>query len=160
MANNRTVHISGAYTTFRTQNNGSELVFYERHLRRLATSARILFELCPKLLFKPVTSSTSSSSSLQQMKFLEWESKIPSFVNDSMTKAMPLALKERKGETELAFTALVTGDEEDIYRGFDMYLHVSLYDPVVFGVKKNGARLAVVGRGRDVANAKYTDWVR
>ncbi|XP_076953182.1 uncharacterized protein LOC143627183 [Bidens hawaiensis] len=94
------------------------------------------------------------------MKFLEWESTIPSFVNNSMTKAMPYALKERKGETELAFTALVTGDEEDIYRDFGMYLHVSLYDPVVFGVKKNGAHLAVVGRGRDVANAKYSDWVR
>ncbi|XP_076903945.1 uncharacterized protein LOC143559161 [Bidens hawaiensis] len=157
----------GAYTTFRTQSNGSELVFYERHLRRLATSARIICESCPKLLFKSGTSSTSSSSSLQQMKFLEWESKIPPFVNDSMTKAMPYALKERKGETELAFTALVTGnldkdkrvDDEDIYRGYDMYLHVSLYDPVVFGVKKNGAHLAVVGRGRDVANAKYSDWV-
>ncbi|XP_076926613.1 uncharacterized protein LOC143589857 isoform X2 [Bidens hawaiensis] len=153
----------GAYTIFRTQNNGSELVFYERHLRRLATSAKILYESSPNLLFKPETSSTlssSSSSSLQQMKFLEWESKIPSFVNDSMTKAMPLALKERKGETELAFTSLVTGDEEDNYRRFDVYLHVSLYAPVVFGVKKNGARLAVVGRGRDVANAKYSDWVR
>ncbi|KAI3705980.1 hypothetical protein L1987_76231 [Smallanthus sonchifolius] len=159
----------GAYTTFRTQNNSSELVFYERHLRRLATSARILFESCPKLLFQPGISSTSAS--LQQMKSLEWESMIPSFVNDPMTKAIPYALKERKGETELAFTALVTGnlenlipdkrvDEEDIYRVFNVHLHVSLYDPIVFGVKTNAAHLAVVGHGRDIANAKYSDWVR
>ncbi|KAF5759963.1 putative aminotransferase class IV [Helianthus annuus] len=159
----------GAYTTFRTQNSCLELVFYERHLQRLANSAKILFESCPKLLFQPEISSTSAY--LQQMKSIEWESMIPSFVNDSMTKAIPYALKERKGETELAFTALVTGnlenlipdkrvDEEDINRVFDMHLHVSLYDPIVFGVRTNGAHLAVVGRARDIANAKYSDWVR
>ncbi|KAL8253340.1 hypothetical protein R6Q59_037033 [Mikania micrantha] len=159
----------GAYTTFRTQNNGFELVFYERHLHRLATSARILFESCPKLLFQPGIGSTSAS--LQQMKALEWESMIPSFVNDSMTKAIPYALKETKRGTELAFTALVSGntenlipdkrvDEEDLYRVFNIHLHISLYDPVVFGAKTNGAHLAVVGHGRDVANAKYSDWVR
>ncbi|KAI7725110.1 hypothetical protein M8C21_026481 [Ambrosia artemisiifolia] len=159
----------GAYTTFRTHNNGLELVFYERHLQRLATSARILFESCPKLLFQPGTSSTSAA--LQHLNSLQWESMIPPLVNDSMKKAIPYALKERKGETELAFTALVTGnlensipdkrvDEEDMYRVFNMHLHVSLYDPIVFGVRTNGAHLAVVGRGRDVANAKYSDWVR
>ncbi|KAK1431508.1 hypothetical protein QVD17_07968 [Tagetes erecta] len=159
----------GAYTTFRTHNNGSELVFYERHLRRLAKSARILFESCPKLLFQPGISSTSAS--LQQLKCVNWESMISSFVNDSMTKATPYALKERKSESELAFTALVTGnleslvpdkrvDEEDIYSVFDMHLHVSLYDPMVFGVETSGAHLAVVGHGRDIASAKYSDWVR
>ncbi|KAJ0442716.1 putative aminotransferase class IV [Helianthus annuus] len=159
----------GAYTTFRTHNSGLELVFYERHLQRLANSAKILFESCPKLLFQPEISSTSTS--LQQMKSIEWESMILSFVNDSMTKAIPYALKERKGETELAFTALITGklenlipdkrvDEEDINRVFNMHLHVSLYDPIVFGVRTNGAHLAVVGRARDIANAKYSDWVR
>jgi hypothetical protein len=30
----------------------------------------------------------------------------------------------------------------------------------VFGVKGNGARVAVVGPGRDIAEAKYSDWVR
>ncbi|KAK9075181.1 hypothetical protein SSX86_003501 [Deinandra increscens subsp. villosa] len=160
---------AGAYTTFRTQNDGLELVFYERHLRRLATSARILFESRPKLLFQPGTNSTSGS--LQQMKSLEWESMISPVVDDSMTKAIPYTLKERKNGTELAFTALVTRnlenlipdkrvDEKHIYRVFNMHLHVSLYVPSVFGVQTNGARLAVVGHGRDIANAKYSDWVR
>nr|GEZ88058.1 D-aminoacid aminotransferase-like PLP-dependent enzymes superfamily protein [Tanacetum cinerariifolium] len=93
-----------------------------------------------------------TSASLQKVKYLNWESLIESLVNGSMTKAMPYALKERKSETELAFTALVSGNlgilvpdekagEEDIFR-------------------KNGAHLAVVGHGRDVANANYSDWVR
>nr|GEZ44104.1 D-aminoacid aminotransferase-like PLP-dependent enzymes superfamily protein [Tanacetum cinerariifolium] len=69
-----------------------------------------------------------TSASLQKIKYLNWESLIESLVNDSMTKAMPYALKERKSETELAFTALVSGNlgilvpdekagEEDICMG-------------------------------------------
>ncbi|XP_071732118.1 uncharacterized protein [Rutidosis leptorrhynchoides] len=159
----------GAYTTFRTHNNGLQLLFWERHLRRIANSAKILFDTCPKLLFQPGTNLTSTS--LQQIKSMQWESVISSLVNDSMIKAIPYALKERKGETELAFTALVSGNmdnltidkrvgEEDIRRVFDLHLHVSLYAPVVFGTRATGAHLAVVGNGRDVANAKYSDWVR
>nr|GEY95813.1 D-aminoacid aminotransferase-like PLP-dependent enzymes superfamily protein [Tanacetum cinerariifolium] len=79
---------SGAYTTFRTYNNGSELLFYQRHLRRLATSARILFYSRQKLLFSPETNITSAS--LQKIKYLNWESLIESLANDSMTKAMPI----------------------------------------------------------------------
>ncbi|GKC69055.1 hypothetical protein Tco_1114938 [Tanacetum coccineum] len=37
-----------------------------------------------------------TSASLQKIKYLNWESLIESLVNDSMTKAMPYALKERK----------------------------------------------------------------
>ena len=112
-----------------------------------------------------------TSASLQKLKSLNWESLVQSLVNDSMTKAMPCALKERKSETELAFTALVSGNlgklvpdemagEVDVRRVFSMHLHVSLYTPLAFGVQKNGAHLAVVGHGRNVANAKYSDWVR
>nr|GFB91075.1 D-aminoacid aminotransferase-like PLP-dependent enzymes superfamily protein [Tanacetum cinerariifolium] len=72
---------------------------------------------------------------------------------------------------ELAFTALVSGNlgilvpdekagEDDICRVFIICIHVSLYTPLAFGVQKNGAHLAVVGHGRDVANAKYSDRVR
>ncbi|KAL4557315.1 hypothetical protein LXL04_035489 [Taraxacum kok-saghyz] len=159
----------GAYTTFRTHNNGLQLLFWERHLRRLANSARILFNSSPKLLFPPGTNLTSVS--LQQMKSMEWESLIPSFVNDSLTKAIHVALKERKTGTELAFTALVSGNleklipnekllEEDYHKVFSMHLHVSLYTPLVFGVRTDGAHLALVGNGRDIPNAKYADWVR
>nr|GEY84336.1 putative D-aminoacid aminotransferase-like PLP-dependent enzymes superfamily protein [Tanacetum cinerariifolium] len=174
----------------RTHNNGSESLFYQRHLHRLATSARILFDSCLKLLFPPETNMTSASlqkvkylnweslieslinetnmtsASLQKIKYLNWESLIESLINGSMRKPMPYALKERKSETELAFTALVSGtlgilvpDEkagkEDVCRVFSMHIHVSLYIPLAFGVQKNGAHLAVVGHRRDVLNEKY-----
>nr|GFC94563.1 D-aminoacid aminotransferase-like PLP-dependent enzymes superfamily protein [Tanacetum cinerariifolium] len=76
-------------------------------------------------------------------------------INGSMTKPMPYALKERKSETELAFTALVSGNlgilvpdekagKEDVCRVFSMHIHFSLYIPLAFGVQKNGAHLAIV----------------
>ncbi|KAJ9546076.1 hypothetical protein OSB04_025783 [Centaurea solstitialis] len=164
-----TVAFGCAYTTFRTQNNGLELLFWERHLRRLATSARILFDSCPRRLFRPQIN--SNSIALHQMKSPEWDSLIQSSVNDSMKKAIPCALKERRSETELAFTALVSGNvkklipnenvgKEDIRKAFDTRLHVSVYAPLLFGVRTNAAHLAVVGNGREIANAKYSDWVR
>lgn len=92
-------------------------------------------------------------------------------MNESMSKALPVALGERKSGEELAITVLVSGnlenicgfedlDEERVSRVLDVCVHVGMYVPPVFGVRENGARLAVVGRGRDVANAKYSDWVR
>ncbi|KAA8534327.1 hypothetical protein F0562_031846 [Nyssa sinensis] len=84
---------------------------------------------------------------------------------------LPVALKERKSGEELAITALVSGNseklsdndsltEDKLSRILDVYVHVGIYIPPVFGIQENGAHLAVVGRGRDVANAKYSDWVR
>nr|GFB20622.1 D-aminoacid aminotransferase-like PLP-dependent enzymes superfamily protein [Tanacetum cinerariifolium] len=110
--------------------------------------------------------SIPAKSQVSKLGIVDW-----SLVNGSMTKEMPYALKERKSETELAFTALVSGNlgilvpdekagEEDVCRVFSMHIHVSLYTPLAFGVPENGAHLAVVGHGRDVTNAKYSDWVR
>ncbi|KAL6977267.1 hypothetical protein U1Q18_026064, partial [Sarracenia purpurea var. burkii] len=158
--------LPGAYTTTRTHNNGSLLLFWERHLQRLADSARILLSVNPNLLFKsgtPIDPFSSISS--------RWESIIRALVNDSMSKLMPVALKERRSGEELSITTLVSGKpenlrevenigEEMISRVFDVYVHVGIYVPPMFGVRENGAHLAVVGRGRDVANAKYSDWVR
>lgn len=163
----------GAYTTTRTHNNGSCLLFWERHLRRLASSARILYNSSPNLLFKSPTPSglepirTPSSSSSLSM----WESMIKSLVNDSMNEALPIALKQRRDGEELAVTVLVSGDygklsgienmgSDDFLGVFDVSVHFSGYVPFVFGVEGTGARLALVGRGRDVAEAKYSDWVR
>ncbi|XP_028122299.1 uncharacterized protein LOC114319475 isoform X2 [Camellia sinensis] len=161
----------GAYTTTRTHNNASLILFWERHLRRLSNSATILFDSNPKLLFKPGNSMDSFSSPFTRSS--RWESVIQSLVNDSMRKVLPVALKERKSGEELSITSLVSGnwekvseiedgdeEEEMISRGFDVYVHVGMYVPRLFGIRENGAHLAVVGRGRDVANAKYTDWVR
>ncbi|KAH7841376.1 hypothetical protein Vadar_029087 [Vaccinium darrowii] len=159
----------GAYTTTRTHNGGSLVLFWDRHLRRLADSAWILLHTNPNLLFKSENSVDSFPSRLTHSS--SWESSIWSLVNESMSKALPMALEERKSGEELAITALVGGnlenlcgieeiDEDGVCRVLDVWVHVGMYVPPVFGVQENGARLAVVGRGRDVANAKYSDWVR
>ncbi|KAL0403435.1 UNVERIFIED_CONTAM: hypothetical protein Sradi_1984300 [Sesamum radiatum] len=51
-------------------------------------------------------------------------------------------------------------DDGKISEVLDVYLHIGGYVPPVFGVRGSAAHLAVVGRGRDFANAKYSDWVR
>ncbi|XP_041992944.1 uncharacterized protein LOC121743682 [Salvia splendens] len=101
-----------------------------------------------------------------------WESVIRSLVHDSMKKVMPLALEGRNLGEELAITVLLSGngrnldlcggtfDEGRISEVLDVYLHVGGYIPTAFGSRESANRLAVVGRGRDFANAKYADWVR
>ncbi|KAJ4977977.1 hypothetical protein NE237_008757 [Protea cynaroides] len=156
----------GAYTTSRTHNNASILLFWQRHLRRLADSARILYESRPELLFGPQITKFSKSPSSSSSSL--WESTIPALVNNSLRKAMSISMKERKNGEELAVTTLVSGnpnkcnvdeiDEEA--RDLDVYVHLGIYIPPAFGRRENGARLAVVGRGRDVARAKFSDWVK
>ena len=157
--------MAGAYTTTRTHNNASTLLFWERHLQRLAESTRILFNSKPEFLFK----SDKPMTSLLPLSV--WDSVIQSLVHDSMNKAIPIVNCERKGSGELAITTLVCGnleklggnenvDEERISQILDVYLHVGSYVPPVFSVRENCANLAVVGPGRDVAMAKYSDWVR
>ncbi|XP_059666129.1 uncharacterized protein LOC132311963 [Cornus florida] len=159
----------GAYTTSRTHNDASLLLFWERHLRRLADSARILLNSNPNLLFGSEKSRVSSLTPLGQSSV--WDSVIRSLVNDSVGKVLPIALGERKSGEELAITSVVSGNSEKLCENgslseemvssfLDVYVHVGMYVPPVFGVRENGAHLAVVGRGRDVANAKYSDWVR
>ncbi|KAI4382734.1 hypothetical protein MLD38_008659 [Melastoma candidum] len=43
----------------------------------------------------------------------------------------------------------------------DVHLHVDGYVPTAgFGEKGSGARLALVGNGRETASAKYSNWLR
>ncbi|XP_057981870.1 uncharacterized protein LOC131167089 isoform X3 [Malania oleifera] len=154
----------GAYTTTRTHNDASCLLFWERHLRRLADSARILCSSSPELFFK----CGKSEISLPIQSSI-WESVIQSLVNDSLSKVLPVASSERRSGEELAITALVSGNLEKlkgneevngdrISQALDVCVHVGAYVPPVFGKREHGAHLAVVGRGRDVAAAKYSDW--
>ncbi|WOH02510.1 hypothetical protein DCAR_0521899 [Daucus carota subsp. sativus] len=157
----------GAYTTSRTHNNGSVLLFWERHLNRLANSARILLNSKPELLFEIGESRASFSG-----KFSNWDSAMKSLVNDLMRTALPVAVEDMKVGEELAVTTLVSGnmenwrrneglDGEEMFREvFDVYIRVGLYVPLEFGLRENGAHLAAVGPGRAVANAKYSEWVR
>ncbi|KAM3250217.1 hypothetical protein P3L10_004286 [Capsicum annuum] len=87
-----------------------------------------------------------------------------------MRKALPFVLEQKRSGEELAITCLVSGnvdsleelegDEGIFCKAFDVYVHVGSYVPALFGIHENAARLAVVGRGRRTANAKYSDWVR
>ena len=89
-----------------------------------------------------------------------------------MNQVLPIALKERSDGEELAVTALICGDltklkemknvvdDDGVFQVLDLHLHIGSYVPLVFGIEENGAHLALVGRGRDVAAAKHSAWVR
>lgn len=87
-----------------------------------------------------------------------------------MSKVLPIAMEERSEGEELSITALVTGNlgklsgiekcREQAGNVLDVHVHVGIFVPLVFGIRENGANLAVVGRGREAAEAKYSDWVR
>lgn len=84
---------------------------------------------------------------------------LESLVHESMRVGLRLALSERSragSRDELAITALVRGREDDGGK-LDVYLHLGFYVPPAFGI---GAHLAVAGSGREVAEAKYSDWAR
>lgn len=138
-------------------------------MSRLSNSLRILLNSNPELLFS--SERCGLPFSLVSTKPTMWDSLVQSLVNDSMRKALPFVLKERRSGEELSITCLVSGnvdsleefeglDEEKISSAFDVYVHVGPYVPPLFGCHENAARLAVVGRGRHAANAKYSDWVR
>ncbi|XVF83311.1 hypothetical protein PTKIN_Ptkin16aG0476600 [Pterospermum kingtungense] len=166
--------LPGAYTTTRTHENGSTLLFWEKHLKRLANSTRILLNSKPELIFKPTEKNPLFFSPLSITPSFKWESTIRWMVNDSMNQVLPIALKERPYGEELAVTALVCGDlerlkemkdvadddDDGVLKVLDVHLHIGSYVPPVFGVEENGAHLALVGSGRDVAAAKYSTWVR
>ncbi|XVF83330.1 hypothetical protein PTKIN_Ptkin16aG0478300 [Pterospermum kingtungense] len=78
---------------------------------------------------------------------------------------------ERPYGEELAVTALVCGDlerlkemkdvaddDDGVLKVLDVHLHIESYVPPVFGIEENGAHLALMGPGRDVASAKYSAW--
>uniref|UniRef100_A0A1D1ZAU4 Capsid assembly protein U30 n=1 Tax=Anthurium amnicola TaxID=1678845 RepID=A0A1D1ZAU4_9ARAE len=140
----------GAYTTTRTHGGASAVLFWERHLRRLAASARILAEARADAPFVS--------------RFLDPPSRLRQLVDDSVRVGLRGAMNARApeggfGGEELAITALLSGwgEEEAGARGLDVHVHIGFYAPQVFGV---GARLAVAGRGREMAEAKSSEWVR
>ncbi|XP_073037539.1 uncharacterized protein [Primulina eburnea] len=161
----------GAYTTTRTHRNCSEILFWDRHLQRLTNSFKLLLKSNPKFLFGKPEKNEVLFMKLSN-RAIPWDSKIQCLINNSMRKAMPFVLNERESREEIAITILVSGNSENLScleDGFeersisdvlDVHVHVGTYFSPVFGVGVNGARLAVVGRGRDLGNAKYSEWVR
>ncbi|KAK8941152.1 hypothetical protein KSP39_PZI010517 [Platanthera zijinensis] len=136
--------LPGAYTTTRTHGNATILLFWERHLRRLSNSVRLLADHRPDLLGGPASTDHSS---------------IRTLVGESLPKGLGLALAAMDEEiTELAVTALVCSGGVSGSGALDLYLHIAFYVPPVFGAV--GARLAIAGQGRDIAEAKYSQWAR
>jgi len=136
----------GAYTTAR-----GSLLWWPRHLRRLAESASLLARSHPHLLGLPRPRSLDSFFS---------ETPIHALVNPSVR----LAIREMRGrlpmveEDDLALTALIRGGDSVSRDGVDVFVHVGTYSPPVFG--DSGARVAVAGTGRAAAAAKYAPWAR
>ncbi|KAK4280043.1 hypothetical protein QN277_011719 [Acacia crassicarpa] len=159
----------GAYTTSRTHECGSCLLFWERHMKRLSESIHTLSNLAPQLLFKSDKSTCSSPSSVN---LTIWQPTVQMLVNDSISKVLPLALKERNGDEELAITTLICGNldalnaweaveyEERLRKILKVHVHVETYIPPSFGIREKSVNLALVGHGRNLASAKYSDWVR
>lgn len=92
-------------------------------------------------------------------------SAIQPLISESLQKGLGPALAERDrraGEAEeaaeISVTALVGCGGVSGSDALDLYLHIGLYVPPVFGAE--GARLAIAGRGRDIAEAKYSQWAR
>ncbi|KAM1406448.1 hypothetical protein ACFXTH_001117 [Malus domestica] len=153
----------GAYTTSRTHKDASFVLFWERHLRRLADSVTILYNSNPQLLFGPHCKTTPLSLPSLSSDSISLRSTIRELVNRSMKQVLPIAMEERREGEELSITALISGNLEKLRvgdEGFDVSIYIGSYVPAVFGIRENGAFLAVVGRGRDLAAAKYSDWVR
>ncbi|KAI3905370.1 hypothetical protein MKX01_040061 [Papaver californicum] len=93
----------GAYTTSRTHGTASRVLFWERHLRRLVESARILAETKPGYLFGSEKAGISSYSASPS----SWDSIVWPMVNHSLRNVLPVALEGRNVGEELAITALV-----------------------------------------------------
>ncbi|KAF3790288.1 hypothetical protein EJ110_NYTH09186 [Nymphaea thermarum] len=143
----------GAYTTFRTHENASYVMFWERHLRRLVQSVEILGEKRPDLY--PLKCRFESS----------WDIFIRPLVDSSLKNGLALALKKRKHGEELAITSLVHGttdqpDDDSVVRPCDVYVHIGGYLPMKFGLSDSAACLALVGQSREIAMSKFSEWAR
>ncbi|XP_068668256.1 uncharacterized protein [Aristolochia californica] len=135
---------SGAYTTSRTHDDASSLLFWDRHMLRLANSANILLKNSPNLF--GASTSTSISDSLIRPR-----------LEDCLREGFPIVLKDREriGIREFVVTAFISANLGSSC-GFDSYIHLGSYQPAA----ESGARLALVGHGREFAEAKHSEWVR
>ncbi|CAM8917166.1 unnamed protein product [Rhodiola kirilowii] len=118
---------SGAYTTTRTHQSASRLLFWDRHVSRLGNSLKILYNTKPAFLFGKEKLSFSNLSSLVETSI--WIPVVKNMVEHSVDEAMRVAMQTERNKG-------------------------------LFGVQGSCARLAMLGRGREAASAKYSDWAR
>ncbi|XP_078445358.1 uncharacterized protein LOC144714483 isoform X1 [Wolffia australiana] len=134
-------NVSGVYTTTRTDGDASAVLFWERHVKRLRNSVRILAER------GGFSGSRFVLPSPPQFRAL---------VDESLRTGLRRALENRESEGrtgEVVITAMIAEDQRS--DGMDVIVHFGDYSPT-----GSGTRVAVAGRGRDMAEAKRTAWVR
>ncbi|KAF0934438.1 hypothetical protein E2562_025524 [Oryza meyeriana var. granulata] len=138
----------GAYTTARASAAG-RLLWWPRHLLRLADSARLLARFHPHFLGLAGPPRKPFEDSLVGIEPLVNRSVLVAL--QEMRRTRPLLPGE-----DMALTALLRASpaEEDL----EVCVHLGVYVPQVFGEAR--ARLAVAGKGRDAAAAKYAPWAR
>lgn len=146
----------GAYTATRSSNNSSLLLFWARHLERLAQSVKLVSKEMP-LLFPN-----------DPAKLLDFDDQLKFMVQSSLSIGLKEALAIRKDDEELLVMAFITGAAEDHaenthsneHAGFEVCVHISRYLPINPDVANSGIQVAVMGLGRDLPNAKHSEWVR
>ncbi|KAL6131314.1 hypothetical protein ACLB2K_069690 [Fragaria x ananassa] len=84
------------------------VLFWERHLKRLTDSVRILYNANPQLLFGPNKTLVPLPSLAADSLLLQ--SRVGDLVNDSMNKVLLVALEGRSDGEELSITILVSGN--------------------------------------------------
>ncbi|URD78150.1 Aminotransferase class IV [Musa troglodytarum] len=117
----------GAYTTTRTHGGASLVLFWDRHLRRLAHSARILARSHPGLFLLPLGSAAGGGGDATALI-----DSIENLVHESLLVGLRLALRDRDragSDDELAITALVRGRHETDC--LDVLLHLGFCSAAV-----------------------------
>ncbi|KAI5078490.1 hypothetical protein GOP47_0006735 [Adiantum capillus-veneris] len=147
----------GAYTTTRSTNNASNILLWERHMERLAQSVQLLSKEMPHLF---------PNSPEKSPCFVEH---VKSLVQPSLRVGLQKALELRNEGGELLIMAYITGEKEDSkgkaalvdQEGFDVYIHISRCMPIhPESDARKAIRVAIMGLGRFLPNAKHTDWIR
>ncbi|URD78152.1 Aminotransferase class IV [Musa troglodytarum] len=119
--------LTGAYTTTRTHGGASLVLFWDRHLRRLAHSARILARSHPGLFLLPLGSAAGGGGDATALI-----DSIENLVHESLLVGLRLALRDRDragSDDELAITALVRGRHETDC--LDVLLHLGFCSAAV-----------------------------
>ncbi|KAG6554947.1 hypothetical protein Mapa_003531 [Marchantia paleacea] len=134
----------GAYTTTRTLDGASSLLLWDRHMARLSESLGLLHEASPHLY-------------PHLREGIDFKRLVEPSIAESLAKSIEL----RRSEEEINLTVLLCGSEREQSQdssGCEVFVHASNYRAVNRDEILPGARVAVMGPGRELARAKYSLW--
>ncbi|KAH7298699.1 hypothetical protein KP509_25G054700 [Ceratopteris richardii] len=157
--------LPGAYTTTRSSDNASRILFWDRHVERLAQSIEILANEKP------------CGFSIDPAKFPCFVDYLKSLLQRSLQIGLQRALELRSEYEELLIMAYIPGELDKCteqeqttckgldkintqdHEGLEVYVHISRFLPPL-SEASNPIRVAIMGFGRIVPNAKHTDWIK